>query len=136
MLDLDGDSKFNGVGGWLLFFCFTLVFFRPGALIAWSLMGHAQWMPLFQQAPVAAWVGLLTEIVWKVFGIYLGYSIYILKPKSIRWTKNYLWAEMILSLIGARVRPWALRTIAYDIIWLLYLYNSRQVKERFMVAES
>ncbi len=131
MLNHIGESRFSGVDGWLLFFCFTLILFRPGAVVAGFLLHHAQWAPLHRASPGAAWFGLFSSVAWTAIGVYLGYCIYALKPQSIRWTKKYLCAEVIFSLIGARVGPWALRTIVFDAIWLLYLYNSQQVKVLF-----
>lgn len=131
MLNLNEESRFRDVDGWLLFFCFTLVLFRPGAFVAGFLRDRAQWIPLYRASPGAAWFGLFSSLAWNAIGVYLGYCIYSLNPQSIRWTKNYLWAEIIFSLIGTRVRPWALRSIAFDTAWLLYLYNSRQVKAVF-----
>ena len=150
------DYRYNGVGGWLMFFIITLVFLGP--LGTCSSLGRydSEWGSLYQAYPfirTIKWINMVLGIGLVCFGVYAGISLWRIRPNAVEIAKTYL---VLAALIGTtlislpflaglpeeanvamlKATPIAiLPVLVYSTVWFLYLTKSKRVATTFKVKE-
>jgi len=134
-IQLDEDTRFEGVSGWLAFFCVIHVFVRPIFLLIRLTVGYQNWYSIWNRGTLHGStnfvLGAIFDIVWSCIGVTIGYAIYTLRPQSIRWAKTYLLVGVALSVVALLSgRRSGLGGIG-NIVWYSYLEYSDQVRRLF-----
>ncbi len=150
------DYRYNGVGGWLMFFIITLTFFSP--LGTCSVLGRydSEWGSLYQAYPVIRtikWINVVFGVGLVCFSVYAGISLWKVRPNAVAIAKTYL---VTAALVGTmliflplmaglpeeanaamlKALPMAILTVlVYPTIWFLYLTKSKRVATTFKVKE-
>jgi len=146
------DSSLQGVRGWLLFFCVTLVFLNPLATFGIFGLSLFQLTPLFKSFPgllILSTVDGLASLILMSFSVYAGVSLWRIRPGAVRLAKMFLVAGVVYLLIsplfmllaglpdGAAVSALpdayltAGRSLLYYAIWFNYLTTSKRVRATY-----
>lgn len=151
-----------GVKGWLLFFCISLIFIDPIIslpLIILYLVNTNNPLNYYPLLHLILDIDLIVNVLILLLGIYVGITIWILRPNSIRYANLFLNAYLgytILSfLIFFTIVPsydinynsatvgffsdtfrGTIYSIGYVIVWKLYLKKSERVKNTFGLGAS
>lgn len=147
----------RGVKGWLLFFCISLIFIDPLITLPLIILyfvntnNPLNYYPLLQ---IILNIDVILNILILLLGIFVGITIWILRPYAIRYANLFLNAYLgytILSfLVYFTIVPsydidynsatigffsdtfrGTIYSIGYVIIWKLYLKKSERVKNTF-----
>jgi hypothetical protein len=155
---VDTKGQIKGVEGWLLFFSMMLIF-TPIAYIPYSIDTYIEiqneviWFP-FKDALII--IDLVSNILISCLSIYAGLKLWRIRPGAIKATELYLNIFLVYSLIiflmitmifsisklpfntavqyvyGDMIRE-TISSIAFVIVWKLYLKNSERVKNTYSV---
>jgi RNA polymerase subunit RPABC4/transcription elongation factor Spt4 len=146
-----------GVKGWLLLFCISLIFIDPIIslpLIILYVINTNNPLNYYPLLHIILNIDVILNVLILLLGIYVGITIWILRPNAIRYANLFLNAYLgytILSfLIFFTVVPsydidynsatvgffsdtfrGTIYSIGYVIIWKLYLKKSERVKNTF-----
>lgn len=145
-------KEYNGVGGWLLFLCFSLTVLSPLLGIVFFFTSYNEVNPYFEQFPgllnITIVDGVLT-IGMIIFSIYAGISLWQIRPGAVNIAKKYLLtflgytvvANLLPFMAGLpsqvneammkEVAPAAIRSFVYVGVWYSYLNKSRIVKSTY-----
>jgi len=152
-LDEQPKKRLKGIGGWLLFFCLTLIIFNPLALLS-NVMGYGEVSKYFNQLPevkTLVLVDLAISITLTIFSIITGILLLQLRQNAVKIAKilllTLLLYVIIIYLLQYILLPsditqvavkhsimYAVRNIVYFIIWYSYLNVSKRVKNTFNIA--
>ena len=115
-------ENLNSIDGWLLFFIISLIIFSP-------LFNLYRLFSQIETLAFADMVGMLASIsLFIISGIFLWRK----KPYAVKFAKIILITTFIVNIISAvyysDYSDTAQGTIS-DMVWVLYLYNSRRVKQ-------
>ncbi len=152
------DHPHRGVGGWLLFFIFTLVFFAPIRNIFSFLDSYEHSVGVFSRLPqshpfFAYYVSeQLAIFAARGYGIYVGIRLWRTSLGAVDHAKHFLLFLLLLAfadyiggaLIVEAVRPSALsnflsgrsaiallQSCVYSGVWYFYLLYSDRVRATF-----
>jgi hypothetical protein len=134
-------KRLKGIGGWLLFFIFTLVFFSPLYQL-YDFTANPQFY--FWESGAIIYESVAVAIVYYTWGIIVGILLWKRKPKAVIWAKEFLIAALVVSIF-LTIYSYGLfstedydlilydsfRSIVYFGIWFSYLNLSRRVKNTF-----
>jgi hypothetical protein len=145
-------AQYEGVKGWLLFFCFALTVLVPlvGAYNIYTLFQELS--PSFWRAPVLKKMALIFTILSVgivLFSMISGFRLWTKKPGAVGLAKIYLFTYLIYRVVIAGL-PFAfgfsdspdldltqlfLKEVIYGlavvVLWALYLGNSKRVKATY-----
>lgn len=153
------EPKHEGVRGWLLLFCLTLIIFNPlkffNTLIETASLYSALLQPLF----TVVIVEILVSVGLMCLGLYAGYALWTIKHNAVKIAKTYLLALLIFSAIDFlllfnllealrvsmymaglaqdfnRIRREGIEetigALIYVSLWYTYLNNSKRVKATY-----
>ena len=114
--------ELNDVGGWLLFFIITLVIFSP----LFNLY------TLFTQLEFLAFTDIIESLAITSLFIIAGVFLWTKKPYAVKFAKVFLITQFIiniaLSFIFSDFSSVG-QYFVYFVIWILFLYNSKRVKQ-------
>ncbi|SRR6267154_157471 len=135
----DRSPELSGIGGWLGFLCFSLMYLSPaGVLINLAI----NWRMLTAGAgPV---IGQLLSIGLAGFGVFVAIRLNQIHPGAVRLAKMYFITITVLDLISALViitipgnAQHALAIfsgLAGSGAWLAYLFRSKRVQNTYAPA--
>ncbi|RZU29071.1 hypothetical protein [Edaphobacter modestus] len=119
----------NGVGGWLLWFCFITTIVSP-AIVVISSLSHPSGYSLI-------------DICLAIFSVFTGVNLWKAKPQALRLTKVLLAIQFCIGALlvigelisstsdstssGSTSDPGGLRMLVGSIIWFLYFKKSKRV---------
>ena len=148
--------KYKGVGGWLLFFCFSLTVFSPLLTIVTLITSYSEISQRFDSFPGMSVIDGLLNLGLMAVSIYAGVSLWRVKPDAVRTAKRFLWcslaysaalaamAGILLFMAGlssvatgdtiAELFKAASRGAVSFAIWFAYLNKSKRVKATFASA--
>jgi hypothetical protein len=120
------NSSLHGVGGWLLFFIFTLVFFGPAARLFSFLLAFRQNIQTFAQAPHPHSLYTFYSVEQLVsfgiygYGIFAGIQLWKTRPGAVEHAKRFIvalllfaFADYVMAIIWVLLMtPEAVRTLA------------------------
>ncbi len=154
----DKKSQMKGIEGWLLVFCMTLML-GPLAYLFYDINAYFEikdqvnWIPLKDTILI---IDLIITITISCLSVYAGWSLWKISSNAISITRLYLNSVLVYSLFflflitiiftvskipfntisqniyGVVVKE-TISSLAYVIIWKLYLKNSERVKNTFPV---
>jgi hypothetical protein len=157
----DKKEQIKGVEGWLLVFCMTLML-GPLAYLFYDITAYFEikdqvnWIPLKDTILI---IDLILTIIISCLGVYAGWSLWKISSIAISITRLYLNSILAYSLFflflitiiftvskipfntisqniyGVVVKE-TISSLAYVIIWKLYLKNSERVKNTFGLSVS
>lgn len=157
----DKKEQIKGVEGWLLVFCMTLML-GPLAYLFYDITAYFEikdqvnWIPLKDTILI---IDLILTIIISCLGVYAGWSLWKISSNAISITRLYLNSILAYSLFflflitiiftvskipfntisqniyGVVVKD-TISSLAYVIIWKLYLKNSERVKNTFGLSVS
>ena len=150
-----GSKDFWGVGGWLLFFCFSMIFFNPISTV-YQIFTYT--FPLLSKTH-----DVRREILWSInsvlflgvsaFGVVAGIRLWLVCAGAVRlarlWLLTlvcahisyfFLWLALFRSARTSSLADVAWRHVAGPLVtfllWNAYLYRSKRVRETFGEASS
>ncbi len=144
-----GRPEYKGVGGWLLFFCLSLVVFNPLMTLGNLASGYIQAAQYFDRAPILRVIAVndaLLSIGLIGFGIYAGVGLWRIRSGAVSTAKRYLLCSLgycaftasVPFMVGSpsaadhiAIIPNITRGVGYFAIWYLYLSESRRVKATY-----
>lgn len=152
-LDKKTEERLKGIGGWLLFFCITLIVLTPLYTIK-GVMDYGKAIKHFNQfsgIKAILFIDLALSITLMSFSIFAGVIILQLRNNAVKIAKIYLLTMLAFSFISAILLVVGLpsevtRAIIYDIvgdivrslgyflIWYFYLNDSKRVKNTFFMS--
>lgn len=152
----------QGIGGWLLVFILTLVFFTPAAGIVAFLRSYGRALRVFAQMahPYAydlLYAGeQLTGLALCAYGIFAGMRLWKMRPAALMHAKRFLLLLVLFHLAdfamtlnfvwifhppGAATRYPSegffatTRNWVYPVLWYAYLVNSERVRRTFLSGQ-
>jgi hypothetical protein len=151
------QKSLEGVKGWLLFFCISLVFITPYFTLYNKYYIREKFSPLFDYYTLfrTTWViGTILSVALAVFSIYTGVGLWIKRKNAVNIVKKflvfaaiYLIIESILPFVTALFTvgfsstytadtfslmiAGIFRAILYFAIWYAYITNSKRVKATY-----
>lgn len=147
------DAGLQGVRGWLLFFCVTLVFLNPLATLGFFGYSLSQIVPAFDRLPgllVVAIADGVASLALMSLSVYAGISLWRVRPNAVKSAKTFLLAGVAYVLISpllillsglpigvaASTLPDAYlsagRSLVYYAIWFNYLRTSKRVQATYL----
>lgn len=128
-------GELKGVSGGLWFFAFSLTVLTP-IFILISISSDFTDIPL-----------VIFNLIFIIFAIIVGSSIFMKKEKAIIWAKELLTAYLIIAIFELILyfiftvdfssdyldNPFG--NVIVSVIWLIYLNNSERVKNTFKVRD-
>jgi len=143
------ETRYIGVGGWLLFFCISLTILSPLFTILALAYGFIDLAQLhFNDYPVLyifVIIDSLLSLGLTAFSVYAVINLWQMRQNSVRLAKIYLWAFLAYSVLVNFISLFVsmlyesgesaftevvfdlIRSAIYFGIWYSYLYNSRRV---------
>ena len=115
-------QELNEVGGWLLFFIITLVIFSP----LFNLY------TLFTQIEFLAFTDIIEYLAITSLFILTGIFLWTKKSYALRFAKVFLITQFIVNIVNSFIFSdfsSVGQYFVYFVIWILYLYNSKRVKQ-------
>jgi hypothetical protein len=124
----------QGVGGWLLFFCFGLVLLRP-AFVVWQIISARDM--------IAAALEMAPSIVRTVAGLTVGILVWQVRPFALSILRIYF---CVIGALGALGIVWfavsnsrsagenllpSMLSLSFTVIWFLYFHRSVRVRATF-----
>jgi hypothetical protein len=140
--------RYTAVGGWLKFFCFTLLVSTPIGTALVVVSEYNILSPLFSQDATMLYLFVIETLLCSslaVYSFYAGVQLGRLHPTAIRTAKRLLMATLGYHLLiigfGALVDPTfenmgeasgtVFRGFMYFAIWYTYLGRSKRVQQTF-----
>ena len=145
-------NELNGVGGWLLFLCFSFTVLSPILSIVFLVTSYNEVNPHFDQFPgllnITVVDGILT-FGMIIFSIYAGISLWQIRPGAVNIAKKYLLAFLGYTVLASllpfmaglpsevneammrEVATAAIRSFVYVAVWYSYLNKSKRVKATY-----
>lgn len=141
-----------GVGGWLLFFCFSLTVLSPLVTLLSFFISFKEAGPYFGIYPGLKVITVIDTILstgLMAFSIYAGVTLWRKKRNAVKVAKSYLFTVLVYSIVAGGLvflagLPSAanevmtieaakgfFRTLAFFGIWYSYLNQSKRVKATF-----
>jgi|ERR1700722_5716883 len=114
---LDRLSHPRGVGGWLLFFIFSLVFFGPATRIFGFLGHYRHSMQIFARSPHSYslytyyFVEQLASFAVYGYGIFAGIQLWKIRSGAIQQAKRFLVSILVYAFLD----------YSMEIIWILLM---------------
>jgi hypothetical protein len=146
------ETKYKGVGGWLLLFCIGLTILRPLMTVFNLDSGYKQASPYFEVFPgllIITIIDSVLSIALIGFSIYAGIVLWEIRPNAVKIAKKYLLtllgysiltaflpfmaglpSEANLSMIG-EIAKGIFMSIIYVAVWYSYLNKSKRVKATY-----
>lgn len=143
---ITSTPKYQGVGGWLLFFIIYVTIFKP----VWDgYISFSEWK-IYRSEPNAVPFPLV-RIIWPMriaillFGIYAGVQLWRVQRGAVRIAKAYLLAVIFQNGLEVALATWsflpqfivlqllrfvafkALLPIGYALLWYLYFKRSERI---------
>lgn len=148
----ESQPRYDRVGGWLLFFCVTLVILNPLTTLGFTAYGVLSLLPMLGDLPAIVTVVTVLDSALSLslmgFSLYAGISLWSLRPGAVRIAKAFLIAGAIYTVVSPLL--WLLpgvprdtsvstleglldswRGLLYFAIWLNYLRMSKRVKATY-----
>jgi len=146
------QPEYQGVGGWLLFFCISLTVLGPLLTVASLITGFGISAEAFREFP-GLLVMLIIDTVLSLgiagFGLYAGLQLWRVRPGAVLTAKKYLYCALGYHILGIGL-PWiaglspedtkamivdgirdTVRGLIYFAIWFSYLNQSKRVKATY-----
>ena len=145
--------RLQGVRGWLLFFCITLVVLNPLASLFTFGLSLSQVSPALNRLPgllVVAITDGLVSLALMALSVFAGVSLWRVRHNAVKWARTFLFAGVAYVLISPLFiflagLPAALvvqalpnsylsagRSLVYYVIWLSYLARSKRVQATYV----
>lgn len=115
-------ENLKDVGGWLLFFIITLVILSP----LFNLF------ILFSQIETLMFTDIIEMLATISLFILTGIFLWTKKPYAVKFAKVFLITTFIVNILVSFIDSDFSRVgqyFVYFVIWILYLYNSKRVKQ-------
>lgn len=149
---IPAESRYKGVGGWLLFLCLALTVFSPFMTLASLAAGYTETSKYFDLFPgllAITIVDTFLSLGLMVFSIYAGAGLWSVRAGAVRLAKRYLLCFLGYHVIAAalpfmaglpseaheamipEVAKEALKGIIFFIVWYSYLNGSKRVRATF-----
>lgn len=139
------NQHLKGVGGWLLFFIFSSVVFRPLYTI-YDVFANPQFY--YYASGILDYGSILVMLAFIGWVIFIGISLWIKKERAVIWAKEFLIAELVSGIfltlysVGyysaedfSIIVTDLFRAMVYFAIWFSYLSVSKRVKNTFKVTK-
>ena len=146
------QPEYQGVKGWLFFFCFSLTVLGPLLTIAALITGFGMSLKYFTEYP-GLLVMLIIDAVLSLgiagFGMYAGIKLWRIRPGAVLAAKQFLYCTLAYQAIGM-VLPWigglppedtkamvvesvrdVMRGLIHFAIWFSYLNKSQRVRATY-----
>jgi hypothetical protein len=147
-----GAHQYDGVGGWLLWFCIGITFFMPLWTIFNLINSYTKTSPMLKMYPgvlVIIIIDTFLSIGLTVFSIYAGVLLFKIRSNAVNIAKKYLLTRLAYSVIAEflpflagfpaeankamiqEVPRSLIPTVVSIIIWYLYFINSKRVEATY-----
>ena len=146
------QPKYQGVRGWLLFFCINLTVLGPLLTIASLITAFGISPEALKEFP-GLLVMLIIDTVLSLgiagFGLYAGIKLWRVRPGAVLTAKQYLYCALTYHIIGIGL-PWiaglppedtksmivegirnTMRGLIHFAIWFSYLNKSKRVRATY-----
>lgn len=145
-------SKYYGVGGWLAFLCVSLIIIGPLFRLR-GIIGSFENIDLIaSRLPAAAkvvYIETFFQIILLIFSVYVGYSLWQIKPNAVYKAKTFLIAAAFFSVFDLFLIQFAgfhdqaltaadtrgvlniFQVGFYVAIWFAYLSKSERVRATY-----
>ena len=132
----------QGVHGWLKVFCAVLIVVAPLRNLAEIRSSLASSTGL-TTTPGGTLIYPLVLLLISAFSIYAGVGLWRVSPGAVRRAKTFLWALLVLNLIGlanvlaantldtGTTLSHTLQGLAFPVFWLFYLASSQRVHNTY-----
>lgn len=150
--ETDVPPKYQGVKGWLLFFCINLTILGPLLTMGSLIAGFAMSWKAFGEFP-GLLVMLIVDTVLSLgiagFGLYAGLQLWRVRSGAVLKAKKYLYCALGYHILGIGL-PWiaglpsedtkamivegirdTMRGLIHFAIWFSYLNQSKRVKATY-----
>jgi hypothetical protein len=145
-------EQYRGVRGWLLILCLNIAIFDPVTMLLTIFLVVSATKPYFGEHPELLRLCLVSGIcrlALAVFSVYAGLGLWKVVPGALSVAKKYLLAVVLYSvvasflpaLVGVPQESYqefagqtvfnSFLTMAYAIVWYIYLQRSRRVKATY-----
>ena len=151
----ESDMRYEKVGGWLLFFCLSLVIFTPLIGVFSLITSVDQLQSSFLPDNFMSYFTIITIIEFALigFGMYIGIKLWQIAPYAVQNAKKYLVIVLVVQIIqifipylfdfNSSIRDalleeslkYVARTVIAVAIWLAYLRKSKRVKATYCIYE-
>lgn len=134
------EERLEGIGGWLLFFIFTLIIFRPLYTLYYLLVNP----DFYYTGGILDYATVLITLIFIIWAIVVGILLYKKHHSAVKWAKEFLLIDLATNLLFLGLSFWALteaeldlilydtfRGIVYFTIWFSYLSKSERVKNTY-----
>lgn len=148
----EDSFRFYKVGGWLLFFCITLVLIQPiMVLFSFFIIRSDSIIP--SDLELYNIIDMILQIAITIYAIYVGIQLILLKPHAVKTAKIYLKVNLgfagfyiilpyilgisniyLDALLSLNLRN-LIGTALYFSIWYSYLIKSVRVKLTYDVED-
>ena len=149
------DEQYRGVRGWLLLLCLNIAILDPVTMLLTIFLVVSATKPYFGEHPELLRLCLVSGIcrlALAVFSVYAGLGLWKVVPGALSVAKRYLLAVVLYSvvasflpaLVGVPQESYqefagqtvfnSFLTMAYAIVWYIYLQRSRRVKATYTSA--
>jgi len=146
------ESRYKGVGGWLLLFCLGLTVFSPLITLGSLAAAYGESSKYFHQFPgllVIAVIDTFLSVGLAAFSVYAGIGLWTIRPGAVQMAKRYLLfflgylaiAAILPFMAGlpsaaheamfAEVARGTFRGVIYFAIWYSYLNKSKRVSATY-----
>jgi hypothetical protein len=146
------DPKLQGVRGWLLFFCVTLVLLNPLATLGIFAFSTWQLVPIYARMPGLLVVTIVDGVVsfaLMSLAVYAGISLWRVRPGAVKLANTFLLAGVVYVLVAPLFiflaglpaglaastllgsYSTAARSLLYYAIWFSYLRRSKRVQATY-----
>ena len=98
------ETKYKGVGGWLLLFCIGLTILTPLRTAFNLTSGYKQASPYFEMFPgllIITIIDSVLSIALIGFSIYAGIALWKIRPNAVKIAKKYLLTLLGYSILAA-----------------------------------
>ena len=147
------DSRYRGIGGWLVFLIISLTFISPLALLNGILRESEFWARYFPRAPHLVVIIRITNIIIGcviAFSVYAGLSLWQKWPKAVTVAKIFLISLLVVSIVLPFLPltvdlPESLHDaildqarysipvqLVYPVVWYSYLTFSKRVARTYV----
>lgn len=146
------DARYKGVGGWLLFFCLSLVVLSPLIAVIGVILNYELLNSYGDRLMTWLTIDSIIDVALAVFSIYGGIMLWKVKPNAVRTAMIFLGFliccnlfKLILLDVFNSVLPSMLQgsgealrrlfsSFIFSAVWFLYLVFSKRVKATFGVV--
>jgi hypothetical protein len=146
------ESRYKGVGGWLLLFCLVLTVFSPLITLGSLAAGYGESSKYFHQFPgllVITVIDTFLSVGLVAFSVYAGIGLWTIRPGAVQMARRYLFfflgylaISAILPFMAglpssvheamfAQVARDTFRGVIFFAIWYSYLNKSKRVSATY-----